>query len=268
MRLINVSIVIMLLALVSCNPKGANIGGGLVEKDAEELRAAMIAMSDKPIRTFYTKASTNFVDSSRSVNFKTSIRSIIDSISNMDIKYASIPLVNAVVTNDSLKVVNRRDKCWVLNSIEALKQQFGMEFTLNDLEDLLLGSPLGFTHDKTYHQLEDQNYYVLSSHSKKEIKKVAKDGDKTIIVRYFLTSEMQLKRIVIESTKDDAIIAIEYKGHELIQDVLIPTGMTIDIKIGKKQPINFEMEYSKSRINEAEEIFFVIPEDYEKCDTK
>ena len=42
----------------------------------------------------------------------------------------------------------------------------------------------------------------------------------------------------------------------------------IDIKIGSRAPMYFEMDYSKTRINETEEIYFVIPEGYENCMVK
>lgn len=260
--------VVGLLLLFGCNPKGTEGDGGLVQVDDEVLMDALALIDSKQISTFYTKASVNFQDSSRNVNFKTSIRSILDSIVNLDVKYAAIPIVNAVVTQDSLKVVNRRDKCRVLNSITALRDQFGMEFSLNDLEDVLLGRVLFFNKEKEYHQLEDDKAYVLSTHSKKEIKKLAKDGGDELVIRYFLAKEKtHLSQVIIESIADKAIIVLEYKGYEKVGEELLPTGLKIDIKIGDKKPIHFDMDYSKTRINEAEDIYFVIPEDYGDCTT-
>lgn len=266
MRRIDLLIVSIVFILVSCHNKGKEGSGKLENKDIEELVAALTEMHVSDISTFYTKASTNYTDSSRNVNFKTSIRSIQDSIVNVDIKYSAIPLVNAVVTVDSLKVVNRRDKCWILNSISALKEQFGMEFSLDDLEDLLLGRPLNFDPVVEYHQLEDDNFYVLSSHSKKEIKKIAKDKEEALVIRYFISPDLQqLKRVIVESTKDEAIIVVEYKGYELVGKTLLPIGLKVDIKIGSRAPMYFEMDYSKTRINEKEDIYFVIPDGYENC---
>ncbi len=269
MRRSDLIILLITLVLFSCNRKGKDGVVKLENKDISELTGALNRISTDEITTFYTKASTNYSDSSRNVNFKTSIRAILDSIVNIDIKYSAIPLVNAVVTADSLKVVNRRDKCRVLNSISALKEQFGIEFTLNDFEDLLLGKPINFAPDKTYYQLEDEQYYVVCTHSKKDFKKIAKDKNEAVVIRYFLSSELDhIRRVVIESTLDDAIIVIEYKGFERIGERLLPTGLTIDIKIGEKAPLFFEMDYSKTRVNEAEEIYFVIPEGYEDCSTE
>jgi calcineurin-like phosphoesterase family protein len=258
--------IISLVFLASCGTGKKVIESSATNAETAALVEDLKRIDDQEIRSFFTKASTNYKDSSRNVNFKTSIRSVLDSIINFDIKYAAIPLVNAVATKDSLKVVNRRDKCWILSDISGLREQFGVDFSLNDLEDVLIGRPFGFDINKDYFQFDGGAGYVLSTHTKKEIKRIEKEGEEAILVRYFLNKDRnELKQVIVESTKEKATIVIDYPEWETIGDIRVPLGFLMDIKIDKKKPIKIEMTYSKTRLNESEEIYFVIPEDYENC---
>jgi hypothetical protein len=137
---------------------------------------------------------------------------------------------------------------------------------LNDLEDVLIGRPFGFDPKREYYQLDGGSAYVLSTHSKKDLKRIEKDGEEAIMIRYFLNKERnELKQVIVESTKEQATIVIDYMEWEAINELRVPVGFIMNIKMAKKKPIKIEMTYSKTRLNEQEEIYFVIPEDYENC---
>ena len=60
---------------------------------------------------FYSKITTEYSDTNRSINLKTSLRMVKDSAINLLITYMKLPIVNSIITKDSLTVVNKKDKC-------------------------------------------------------------------------------------------------------------------------------------------------------------
>ena len=71
-------------------------------------------------KTFYTKVSTKYSDTSQNISFKTSIRLVKDSAVNALITYAGFPIYNSVVTPDSLILVNKRGKCYTKTKLNFI----------------------------------------------------------------------------------------------------------------------------------------------------
>ena len=83
----------------------------LEKRKTSELIYVMDSLSAIRPNSFYTKIKCHFSDTNRRISFKTSIRSIRDSIINPIITYAGIPIVNSIIRRDSLFISNRKDKC-------------------------------------------------------------------------------------------------------------------------------------------------------------
>lgn len=233
--------------------------------EAGEILKSLDSLSNQQVNTFYTKFSTQYQDSSRNISFKTSFRMIIDSIFNADIKYASIPVVNILVDKDSIKVVNRKDKCTTFQAIDMIKKQFGADFTHRNLEELFLGFPVGIDSKKNYYKEKHESQLVLCSHSKKVLKHLGETDTNVVVTRYFLSADRtEFKKFVLESVRDKVIVEVDYGPRTLVSGIGFPDKLTLKITT-PAQVINVEMEYSKTRINEVEDIYFVIPENYEDC---
>ena len=101
-------ILIVLLAAVSIAACGTS--RDLTDSESgtrrkqEQIISALDSLSSIKIDNFYSKVSTNYQDSSKNVSFKTSLRVVNDSAVSAIITYASIPVVNALITTDSVKI--------------------------------------------------------------------------------------------------------------------------------------------------------------------
>ena len=85
----------------------------------KELIAVLDSLHQIKVKTFYTKLSVDYKDTTRDVSFKTSIKNVTDSAVNAIITYARIPIVTAMVTTDSVLVVNKNDKCYTKASLSS-----------------------------------------------------------------------------------------------------------------------------------------------------
>lgn len=251
--------------LISCSRKTLPEQEKLPKVKENELNEALEKIAQYDFSTFYTKMSTEYTDSSRHLSFKTSVRIIKDSLINAMITYASIPVVNSIVTKDSIRITNKRDKCYIEQSLIYFKESFGVNFTYQNIEELMVGKPVAYNPEEKYFQVDDPFNYVLSTHRKRDIRRNERKGEREIIMFYTLSNDLKtLKGMRIESPDDTTVVDIHYKEREWIDSLSFPSKADITI-ITPRQEIKVELDYKKVRINEGEEIHFVIPEEYEKC---
>jgi hypothetical protein len=243
----------------------------LQRRKTQELLLVMDSLSHKKPGFFYTKIKTDYVDTNRSVSFKTSIRMAKDSAINALITYASLPIVNSIIKVDSVTIVNKRDKCFIQQSLGYFKENFGIDFDYANIEELILGMPLDYDTTQKYFQIHDPYTYTISSHKKREIKKKDRlDRDRNpakddIIINYFLNDNLDgLKGMYLESPDDSTSIKVDYLTREFTEGYSIPKDVHIEIK-SPKNVINVDMQYDKVEIDQPQELFLVIPEGYEKC---
>ena len=234
-------------------------------KRTSDLVSILDSLSKKNPNTFYSKISTNYKDTNQEISFKTSVRLIKDSAITAMITYAGIPLVNSIITKDSLQFTNKKERCYVKTNLKLLKQEFGVDFDLNNIQELLLGNPLGYHSQQKYYQIHDPYSYIVSSHRKREIKKMERKNFDDFILKYhFSNDSLGIKKVEIENNKDSTFILINYKSKKYIENYLVPQEVEIKITT-KKNTIFITLHYEKIEVNQEQEIYFTIPENYDAC---
>jgi hypothetical protein len=258
----------------------------LEKRKASELIHVMDSLSTIRPNSFYTKIKCHFSDTNRRISFKTSIRSIKDSIINPIITYAGIPIVNSIIRRDSLFISNRKDKCAIRATMGYIKESFGVDFDYRNIEELLLGLPVAYDTTQKYFLINDPYNYIISSHRKRIIRKENKnkhdkdglnlhlrrndnnndeEGEDNVMIRYFIHPSLKsISRLVIDSPDDTTHISIDYIDRDTVGTYLLPKEVIIDI-VTARNHIVLTMDYDKTEINTPQEIYFVIPEEYGDC---
>lgn len=263
-----ISFVVLFFALifVSCKTRVPTEMEKLPKMKDDELEEALSKIAVFDFETFYAKISTDYKDSTRKVSFKTSLRMVRDSALNATITYAAIPIVNSLVTPDSVFISNKRDKCYIEESMTYFKQSFGVSFSHMNLEELLLGKPVGYDKEEKYHRVKDPYRYMLTTHKEREIRKLERKGEKDLIMSYWISNDLKtLRGMRIESLEDTTVIDIDYTERQWLDSLSVPSKARVRI-ITPRQEIVIDMDYNKARLNEEETIHYVVPEKYEKCD--
>lgn len=262
-----ISIVILLVSvfMVSCKTHAPVELEKLPKIKDDELEEALGKIAVFDFKSFYAKISTDYKDSTRKISFKTSLRMVKDSALNATITYAAIPIVNSLVTPDSVFISNKKDKCYIEESMAYFKQSFGVSFTHRNLEELLLGKPVGYNKEEKYHRVKDPYRYILTTHKEREIRKLERKGEKDLILSYWIANDLQtLRGVRIESLEDTTVIDIDYMERQWLDSLSVPSKAKVRI-ITPRQEIVIDMDYNKARLNEQESIHYVVPEKYEKC---
>ncbi|XOV65879.1 MAG: DUF4292 domain-containing protein [Fluviicola sp.] len=230
----------------------------------EELVLTLDSLSQTSFDSYYSKIATSYKDSTRSLSFKTSAWMISDSAAYFLIKFANFPVASALMEQDSVTVLDRRSKCYRNASLDLLSEQFGTELSLTNLQDILLGIPTNFDKEKTYYQ-NKENSLSLCTHGLKDIEQIKLENSDEIITYYTLNESLnELQGMTLVSFKDTTEINLEYNEREIVDGFNSPKKVIVRIT-SPRQAMTVELDYTKTRVNQNEEIQFVIPESYGEC---
>jgi hypothetical protein len=241
----------------------------LPKKKPQELIQVLDSLSQPKPGFFYTKISTTYTDTNQNISFKTSVRMVTDSAINTLITYAKIPIVNAIISTDSVTIVNKRDKCYIRQSLGYIKDNFGIDFNYRNIEELILGMPLDYDTSQKYFVIHDPHNYIVSSHKKRELKRIDKQDKvpqrEDIAIQYFIGDDAKsLKGMLIESPEDSTSIRVDYLKRDTVAGYSIPLEVYIRI-ISPRNDIRIELSYDKVEIDQPQPLIMVIPEGYEEC---
>ncbi len=241
----------------------------LPKKKPQDLIQVLDSLSKPKPGFFYTKISTSYTDTNQNISFKTSVRMVKDSAINTLITYAKIPIVNAIISTDSVTIVNKRDKCYIRQSLGYIKDNFGIDFNYRNIEELILGMPLDYDTAQKYFVIHDSYNYIVSSHKKRELKRIDKQEKvpqrEDIAIQYYLTDDAQsLKGMFIESPEDSTTIRVDYLKRDTVSGYSVPVEVYIRI-VSPRNDIRIELSYDKVEINQPQPLIMVIPEGYEEC---
>ena len=246
------------------------LNNGLLAQRLDKVRDNQIlsvldSLSSREYSHFYTKFSTKYKDSAQKVSFKTSIRVTRDSAVNALITFMRIPVLNALFTKDSFRLVIKEKKCFMERDNRYLRDSFGLQLSSFNIEELVLGTPIGFKEQTKYYRVQDPYNYTISSHNKREIKKLKKKNQSDIIRYYSLSDDLtKLKQILFVFPEKRMSIKLDYKSYKVVDSYLIPNELDIKIEI-PENTIFIQLQSKKARFNQPEKINFIIPEGYENC---
>lgn len=223
------------------------------------------SLSQKKPSFYYAKISTDYNDSSSNLKFKTSLRMVKDSAVNLLFTYAKIPVANAIISKDSLTIVNKKNKCFIHEDLSYIKETFGIDFVYKNLEEVFLGLPLDFDTEQKYFQIHEDNQYIISSHRKHKIKRNEKKVKEDVLVKYIINKERSnLSGMYISSPSDSTEITVNYISREQVGQYNLPKEVKINVTTPRNN-IDIFLEYDKSEIDQPQPLILVIPSGYEQC---
>ena len=172
-----------------------------------------------------------------------------------------IEVARVMITEDSVKFINRTNKTYFVESVDKFQEQLPSEVTMQFLQDLLVGNDiLSSKNDKFKVTIEDNSYKLTSDKN-------------TFLVtpKTFKVKSYQLSAVVPEpvegSTRhfdklSDRTIKIKYDNFQEVNGRLLPTKIILDA--GDIFDINIEIDYSEIKVGEKLEFPFNISKKYNR----
>jgi len=252
----------ILLTLLSCGRKKSAFSPEFPTKTTEELVNRLDELSNLEWDFLTAKTNVKLSGDNQNNAFKASLRMKRDSALLVNISFAGIPIVQTVLSNDSLKLLNRKDKCYQFQDRSALAQIIDFPIEYSQLQDLLIGKPLLFDKNEAHIQIQDAGFYQI----KTKRKRLQETTQEEVIITYFLNPlTLELNKVTLESPFDQTTMEIVYVGkHEKIEGLSLPQQIDLVIH-GPKSTTTLNIAYNRPDISNEKKISLNVPENYVPC---
>lgn len=202
---------LLCLALLSaCKPirEVLPFRGEIPARGPEKLVERLTADRITDVRYYGAKVSVNLSDSTGSKSFKAHIRCVMDSAAWLSVTPAlGIEVARALLTTDSLKVIDKLgDRYWTGDTAQA-KQRFGLTPELYLLQQALLGQAIGLDPADKYRSDREDGQYTLTSREKRRFRRAAEDlAEADTLARDHDMGERRLERTLRRAEKKEALV--------------------------------------------------------------
>jgi hypothetical protein len=164
----------------------------------------------------------------------------------------NVEAFRAVITKDSVIVVNKIDKEVQYRSIDFLQEVSAIPFSLSTLQDLLVGNPV-FLSDSvvSYRETEVRLLLAMLDNSFKHLLTLQKDN------RTVLHSKLDDVDITRNRTADITYGNYDFQGPW-------PFARSRDIVVSEKTKVEVSLEYKEYEFNKDVQISFSVPKKYKR----
>lgn len=284
-------IFILVLFLAACAPKEDITKRALLNKPPNYL-LSRIQDPSKNVQWFSAKAATEVDQNGKMNSFKSNFKLRRDSLIWASLSPAlGIEIVRAIVSQDSVKFINKLDDEFFTGALQDLTARTNTEISFDQLQSLLLGSALEFDPKEKYKSSVEGYRYVLTSKAKKKYIKVAeqketmkdssltyrpglkekhverileKNEEKLVVRKYFISPETFLiTEVEIFDLGHEQLLEIRYSEYLEVEGVLLPHHLEFLATDGKNT-VRVSMDLSKVKVDQPQSMPFKIPEKYER----
>jgi hypothetical protein len=218
--------------------------------------------------TISAKSKTAIIDSSgKKTSFKTNIRIKKDSAIWLSITpLLGIEMARVLITQDSVKFLNRASKEYFLGDFRYLNKLFGTEIDYQMMEALLIGNSLDFEEKSKVHSRVDRKkgLYFLSTEKKRKVKKELKKEKakikKQAQVLWLNPRTFKITELLLSSPATKRSLSGEFSDYREIEEQLIPYKLHFVLKSYTTSII--DVNYSKFSIGKSLSFPFKISAKY------
>ena len=252
----------LVLFILSCGRKKTAFSPDFPTKTTEELVNRLDELSQLEWDFLTAKTNVKLSSKEQTNAFKASLRMKRDSALLVNISFAGIPIVQTILSNDSLKLLNRKVKYFKFQDRSALEEIVDLPIEYSQLQDVLIGKPLLFDKNKEHIQIQDLAFYQIKTKRKRNKDSTSED----VTITYYLNpTTLELNKVKLESPTDETTMEIIYIGkHDKIEGLSLPQQIDIVIQ-GPKSITTVNIAYNRPDISNEKKISLNIPENYVPC---
>jgi len=197
------------------------------------------------------KIKASYKDGQVDQAFTMNVKMIRDSVIWTSVSAFGIEISRALITVDSFKLIDRLRKQYIAGDVSELKNYTKQEFSLKQLQDLLIGNAL-FTSDA----YEKKNDDLRNDH--------LKYADSILWNTLILTEGFRIKSSELANDENTQKALVDYeKFRNIKKSGSLPTKLKLDMSGGGKK-IELSMDYVTISIDPVENLSFIVPSKYAK----
>lgn len=261
----------------------------LPPRSAEKLIERIAPDPHAQVRYYAAKAGVEITLPDGSKSFKAQIRAVRDSATWVSVVPAlGIEVARVLLTPDSLKLLDKLRDQYFVGDTAAAKARFGLQPSLDLLQQALFGRPIGLDPNEKYRSDRENGQYVLTSREKRRFVRAADDihpGDtlahdrdmgerrlertlrraeerETIVARYWIDPDsFRVTRVQIADLARDQMADVRYEERGGPEAGDLPTRIRITLSEPGRQAGGL-LELSRITFEGPLQTPFKIPEKY------
>jgi len=255
------------ISISACKSTRKTIKEPIKEEGADFL-FSKLKENELKFEWFSAKFSLDLLIDKKKNSFRGQIRMRKDSAIWISFSPAlGIEMARLLITNDSIKFINRINKTYFLGDYQFVNQFLGTNVDYDVLQSILLGNDLTYYEDGKFRVSYDSKEYHLVTAGRSKLKKyinTQEDAERVYIQNIYLNpktfkiTKMKIKEFGKESRKLDAF----YDDFQRIGDQLLPQHLIFDITADN--PVNVDVMYNKIDLESSQEFPFKISAKYER----
>ena len=179
-----------------------------------------------------------------------------------------IEVARVMITEDSVKLINRTNKTYFVESVDKFKERLPSEVTMQFLQDILVGNDILLSKNDKFKVTIDDNSYKLESD-----RNTFWITPKTFKVKSCQLSAVSYQQSAVApepvegSTRhfdklSDRTIKIKYDNFQYVNGNLLPTKIILNAN--EDFDIKLEIDYSEVKVGERLEFPFNISKKFNK----
>lgn len=214
------------------------------------------------------KFDASYTEKKNTTDFKGQIRIRKDSMIWITITPAlGIEMIRLVITNDSVKFVNRLDKKYFIGDYKLVSDFLKIHVDFDILQSIILGNDFQFYETNSFRASIENFDYKLSTTQRGKIRKEAEGtSDESVILLQEIwldPGSYKIKKIDLkEYMKENRKLEAYYSDFTALESQIYPA--TINYNIMADDLLKARIFYNKVTINEPMSFPFSIPENYER----
>lgn len=260
-------LVVLILSIASCTSKRSIIKQPIKSEGPEYLFNKM-AEKELKFYTFSAKFKADYIFDKKKTEFKGQIRIQKDSVIWISFSPAlGIEVARLMITNDSVKFLNRIDKTYFVGDYEFVNDFLETNIDFDILQSFIIGNDFQFYEKTKFRASVDADEYRLNTLGRNKLKKYVKENEynpKVYIQTIWLNPDnFKISRINIkEIKKENKKLHAFYSDFRDIENQLFP--FSIHYELFAEQKIDLLLEYNKLELNKELKFPFKIPRKYER----
>lgn len=273
---------------ISCSKKQEIIKPQKLEKQNTKELVQRVISNQKSFDYLFAKFSAKVNFNDQKYQFKGALRVRSDSAIWISItKLGGVEMVRMIISQDSIKMINKWDKNYFVGTLEDLKDFAGVNAEYGIIEDFLLGEPIEFDPDEKYKSSDKGSTYLLSLKAKSKVRKATYmvesdslitietkenkyekalqkgDEEDLMLKNFFLyPTSFLLAKQSISLISEQQAIEMSYQDYNLVEPHFqISFNQTIRIASSDKSS-RFDIQYSSVKIDQPISFPFKISSKY------
>lgn len=256
----------ILLITASCSTMRRTIREPLKEQGADYL-FNNLKSNELKYTYFSSRFSASFYQQKNETSFSGQIRIYKDSLIWISISpVLGIEMARLLITNDSVKYMNRIDNNYFVNDFNYINTLINSTLDFDMLQAFLTGNDFSFYENSSFKAGVDNEEYRLATTNRRKLKRYVRNNqDINIPVQHIWLNPATFKisRVMIrELTPGGRKLEGRYT-YDSIASQLVPADLMFDLETAENKN-DIRVQYTRTNITDTIQFPFRIPEKYTK----